>query len=186
MWLVIARRVRSLPADLEDDHGLAAVGGAVERGHEALGLARSLSVNVAMIRVCGVVDEVLEKVRGGRATASLPDEITWLQPKRRQSARSPMQIEPLCEIRPTLPARRGGIARRVLEVDGAAVVRVDDAHAVGPAERDPGLAADRRRARPAPAPVLAPLGEAAVEDDGGARAPRRRPASACARARACG
>jgi hypothetical protein len=47
-------------------------------------------------------------------------------------------------------------------------VRVHDAHAVGSAERDAGLATDPDQLVLA-APALVPaLGEAAVEDDGGA------------------
>src|SRR5256884_2337869 len=36
------------------------------------------------------------------------DDTTWLQPKRRQSASRPMQMEPLCEIIPTLPGSCAG------------------------------------------------------------------------------
>ena len=41
-------------------------------------------------------------------TASFPVEITRLQPNRRQSASSPMTIDPLWEISPTLPASGAG------------------------------------------------------------------------------
>ena len=66
-----------------------------------------------------------------------------------------MQIEPLCEISPTLPASERGIARARLDVDEAPRVRADDAHAVRPAERDAGLATDADQlVLPAPARLV--------------------------------
>src|SRR5204862_171274 len=49
------------PPDLEDDDRLAAIGGAVERGHEALRLAHSLEEH--RDDSCrGIVDQVLEEI----------------------------------------------------------------------------------------------------------------------------
>ena len=39
-----------------------------------------------------------------QSTASLPEETTWLKPKRLISVSRLMQTAPLCETRPTLPA----------------------------------------------------------------------------------
>ena len=80
-----------------------------------------------------------------------------------------MQTEPLCEMNPTLPASPVG-AHHVLLVGGHACRRIEDAHAVRPADRHAGLAAHAGDLGLQPRAVLAELGEAAVVDDGGARA----------------
>ena len=70
-------------------------------------------------------------------------------------------------------ARHCRRARRIhhgLLVGGHARRRIEDAHAVRPAHRHAGLAAEPRDLVLQSRAVLAELGEAAVVDDGGARA----------------
>ena len=62
----------------------------------------------------------------------------------------------------------------LLQIRGVALDRVQDAHAIGTAQRDAALAADRGDAVLQPASLLAALGKPAVVNDGAAYAALRR------------
>ena len=146
--------------DLQHDDRLAESGGAVERGGEALRLA-DVSIKQPITAVCGSSTRYSRK-SAAFSTASLPEETMWLKPKRLISVNRLTQNPPLCETIPTLPASRSG---RASPADrSCSRDRVQDAHAVRTAQRDPGLAANRRDSLLQRASFRAVLGKAAVID----------------------
>ena len=155
------------PADLENDDGLAAIRRAVEGGHEALGLAHGLEKEGDDPRG-RIVDEELEVVRGREdRLVARRDHVAESEPP---AIREKPDAEGAALRDETdVAGEEGGIGEG-LDVDEAPRVRADHAHAVGPAQRDPGLPADRHQLLLAPPPLLPALGKAAVEDDGGAHA----------------
>ena len=85
----------------------------------------------------------------------------WLKPKRLRSVNRPTLNPPLCEMIPTLPASRLGSAD-LLQVGRVALDRVQDAHAVRTAQRNPGLTANGDNSLLERASFRAALGEATV------------------------
>ena len=106
MWVPIARRVRSWRPTLRTTTGFPASAARSSAATYRSGSAIH-SVNVAMTLVSGSSTSA-SMYCAVLTTASLPDEMTWLQPNRRTSASMPMQIEPLCDTSATLPARPAG------------------------------------------------------------------------------
>jgi hypothetical protein len=105
----MARRARSLRPTLSTTTGLPRSAARSRAATNRSG-CRTVSRNIAITRVAGSSTRY-SSTSAATITASLPVEITRLQPNRRQSARSPMTIDPLWEISPTLPASGAGSRR---------------------------------------------------------------------------
>ena len=155
------------PPDLEDDDRLAVIGGTVERGHEALGLAHGLEEHRDDARG-RIVDQVFEEIdrRQDRLVAGRDHLAKAETPAVGEQADADGAA---LRDQPDVAREQ----RRILEgtqIDEARDVRAHDAHAVRAAERDAGLAADGRDLLLVPAPLGVRFREAAVEDDGGADA----------------
>ena len=130
-----------------------------------------VSVKLAMTRVSGSSARYSMN-SAVVVTASLPVETTWLKPNRRQSVRSPMAMEPLCVTMATVAGELLG-RQQVGRVEARAVVRAENAHAVGAAYRHAGAARGRLKLVLTPPACLARFGEAAVQHHRGAVAAGR-------------
>src|SRR6185436_18266745 len=114
----------------------------------------------------GIVDEVLEVVHGGQhRLVARRDHVA--PPEAAAVGEEPDADGAALRDQPDVAGQERGIGER-LDIDGAPRVRIHDAHAVGAAERDAGLATDSGQLVLAAPALVAALGEATVEDDGGA------------------
>src|SRR5207249_4922606 len=154
-------------ADLQYHDRLAGIRGPAAHGHVTLGLGDPLGERRDHPGV-GIVDQRLQILRRAedRLVAGGDDVAEAEAPDVGQHADAD---GPALRHQRHVAGEPGGIAH-LLHVDGAPVVRIEDAHAVGAAQRDPGLAAHPDQLGLTPTALVAVLGESAVVDDGCARA----------------
>ena len=154
-------------ADLDDDDGLAGIGGAVERGDIALRIAHGFGKRRDHFGI-RVVDQIIEVVNGARHRLIAgghrqADAEAAQVGQQRDADRSALRHDA------DIADDRRGIAN-VLLIGGDPRRRVEDAHAVRPAHRHAGLARHGGNLVLEFCAVAAQLGKAGVIDDRGARA----------------
>ena len=149
-------------ADLQRHHRLAGRFGALKRGGETLRLPDGFDKGADDLGLW-VVGQIFEVIGRGqhRFVAGRYDVAEAEAPDVGQQGHAKgAALRDDADI--------AGKARRVaqfLQIGRAGMMRVEDAHAIGAAQCDPGLTTDRGDLRLQPAAVLAPLGKAAVIDD---------------------
>ena len=162
------RRAHTLAAaDLQHDHRLAHVGGAVERGDIAIGIAHAFGERRDHLGV-RIVDGEFDVARGvvHRFVAGRHDEAEAESAQVREQARGDRAA--LRDQR-DVADQRLRIAHFLLE-GGAARRRIEHAHAVWPAQRHARFAADAGDLALHRLAFVADLGKPAVVDDSGTRA----------------